>query len=618
KKIQKIKKFTKADDELLDNIQSDIREECLNNDLIQVFFNFEKNKDFGNPFYPIIKQLLFSEDEIIKEIIEEVEDRGETKIEAEGREILEDFNNMPANEKAEKAHTWAEFVTQRTMGEYDLTQIFAHSFSLAQGWLQLLKSDKYYEFIAKAEKGFNENFRKGYVVLRAIAIESRKQSGLIAYKQIMQSKILSDFFCRDQKEEKKRLVGYIRELLASDNDIVRNIIKQVDANPKEWISGQAAQLLEAFNANQAYEDYDKVHTWAELAAIQTTGAYDLYQLLVHIINAAYLNMEALEKLSPEDKYYAETREALEKTLRNGYIILRAIEIASRDFVDFQDRSDVARINDVDFKEMRDFGDKDKYILKKLKERENIIVKRQLQPGKNASIYVAEHPGFGEVIIKILPYEIGLNYGVEERFEIASYFAKAYKSLSPFTNVLKFISFEKIGSAVIIEEFIEEFTREQMKAILTREGIKDSGVVEKTLRYIELESLLRIWLKSFELDKYKGLVIRDIMPQDIRYVKINGQWMAKFLDSEERGFFTTLEKVIAFYSQWEEDYDKGMIAELVSSFFHKEEFRQIIELEKITGNHDVDEFLGRILDPKLQDDFTSSFSQKAVESINCSI
>ncbi len=179
KDVAKHRKFrfvdfrAKTADELLDNSQSNIKERLLSNDLIQIFFKFEKNKAFGNPFYPSIKKILNREDKIIKEVIGEVEAMREIQVEAEGKEILEDFNNMPANEKAEKVHTWTEFVEQPTMGEYDLTQIFAYSINMAQGWLQLLELDADYEFIAKAKKGFRENFRKGYVVLRAIEIESR-------------------------------------------------------------------------------------------------------------------------------------------------------------------------------------------------------------------------------------------------------------------------------------------------------------------------------------------------------------------------------------------------------------------------------------------------------------
>lgn len=163
----------KTDVELLDDFQRNIKERLLNNDLIQVFFKFEENKSLGKPFYPRIEELLNREDEIIKEVIKEVEGMGERRIAAEGREILEDFNNMPVNAEAEKVHTWTEFVGQPTMGEYDLTQIFAHSIDLARNWLGLLELEDSYKYIAKMEKGFRENFRKGYVVLRAIEIESK-------------------------------------------------------------------------------------------------------------------------------------------------------------------------------------------------------------------------------------------------------------------------------------------------------------------------------------------------------------------------------------------------------------------------------------------------------------
>ncbi|MCK5342078.1 MAG: hypothetical protein KAR20_01670, partial [Candidatus Heimdallarchaeota archaeon] len=101
-----------------------------------------------------------------------------------------------------------------------------------------------------------------------------------------------------------------------------------DAHSEDWIAGQGAELFKQFNANPENKDYKKVTTWAELAAIKTTGTYDLYQLLTHSINAAYDYMQIFEKLPPEDEDYEKVRELLEATLNDGYIILRSIEIES--------------------------------------------------------------------------------------------------------------------------------------------------------------------------------------------------------------------------------------------------------------------------------------------------
>ncbi len=211
KDVAKHRKFrfvdfrAETEKELFDNSENDIIKRLLNNDLINVFVRFEKNKTFGKPFYPIIKQILHREDEIIKEVIKEVEGMGEARIEAEGREILEDFNSLPVNAEAKKVHSWAEFVELPTRGEYDLTQMFAHSISVAQGWLQLLGSDEYDKFVDKIKKEFKRNFRKGYIVLRSIEIESRKYAAEAKTHEFLVDKTLPDVMLKKIDERQANL-----------------------------------------------------------------------------------------------------------------------------------------------------------------------------------------------------------------------------------------------------------------------------------------------------------------------------------------------------------------------------------------------------------------------------
>jgi len=182
KEVAKQRKFRffdfsgKENAKSLENSHDDIQERLLNNDLIQAFFKLEENKPLGRPFFPIIKDLISKKESIVREVIDEIETMGEDQIEAEGREILDDFNNMPVNKMEKKVHTWTEFVEKPTIGEYDLTQIFAHNINIALNWLQLLKSKGSEELINRAEKGFKDNFREGYIVLKAIEIEANKNS----------------------------------------------------------------------------------------------------------------------------------------------------------------------------------------------------------------------------------------------------------------------------------------------------------------------------------------------------------------------------------------------------------------------------------------------------------
>ncbi len=247
----------KENNKLSGNSGDDIRGRILNNDLINIFFQFEKDKTFGKPFYPIIKQLLYSEDKIIKQVVGEVEGMGEARIEAEGREILEDFNALPVNANAEKVSTWAKFVEQPTMGEYDLTQIFAHSISVALGWLQLLESDEDDEFLAKAKKGFRENFRKGYIVLRAIEIESRKYAAQTKRHRFSVDKVLPEVILKKIDEGPANLQA---DLLGVELETrhISILDDATDVNSKYVYSAACANNIEImlFGRQMWYSDQD--------------------------------------------------------------------------------------------------------------------------------------------------------------------------------------------------------------------------------------------------------------------------------------------------------------------------------------------------------------------------
>ncbi|OQX86680.1 MAG: hypothetical protein B6D55_05500, partial [Candidatus Omnitrophica bacterium 4484_70.2] len=75
------------------------------------------------------------------------------------------------------------------------------------------------------------------------------------------------------------------------------------------------------------------------------------------------------------------------------------------------------------------------------ERKRISILERLGEGKNAFVYLVKHPSYGRVVAKILPNEIGIHYGVEERFKIAQYFYKKLGKYSYSPQPFKLISLE---------------------------------------------------------------------------------------------------------------------------------------------------------------------------------
>ncbi|HEC69242.1 MAG TPA: methyltransferase domain-containing protein, partial [Candidatus Omnitrophica bacterium] len=189
---------------------------------------------------------------------------------------------------------------------------------------------------------------------------------------------------------------------------------------------------------------------------------------------------------------------------------------------------------------------DSFIRERL-EREGIIILERLSEGENASVYLAQYFSYEKVVAKVLPYEVGIHYGVEERFKIAQYFYKKLGKHSYFPRPFKLISLEG-GKVVLIEEMIEGKSRGEMEELLS----------SAELQFLEVYSLVDIWLESFSLEGFEGLVIRDVTPSDLRFVKIEGKWRIKFLDLEERNYFPKLEDMIKFYSLEEYDYPPDLL------------------------------------------------------------
>ncbi|MCK5590761.1 MAG: hypothetical protein KAI72_02275, partial [Candidatus Pacebacteria bacterium] len=160
----------------------------------------------------------------------------------------------------------------------------------------------------------------------------KKQDRKIACHNILGSKILSDFFTRDQLKGKvkgnRHLAYFIRRLLITNNKTIINVMEKVDVHSEDWITEQNKKLLKKFNAHSENKGSKKADTWTDLADTPTSGLGDLYKLLAHSIGTAYNYMGVFMKLPQENEEYEKVRELLEKTLNDAYINLRSIEIES--------------------------------------------------------------------------------------------------------------------------------------------------------------------------------------------------------------------------------------------------------------------------------------------------
>ncbi|MBU0634655.1 MAG: class I SAM-dependent methyltransferase [Candidatus Omnitrophica bacterium] len=136
----------------------------LDNELIKIFFERDE-ETISVSYRSIIETILLSPNESVRKIIFEIEQMPESQIEAEGKNILEDFGRLPVHDNIGKAKNWHEFVNVSTVGRYDLSQLFSQNFSNAQG---------YFELGDFGNEDFKASFRQGYILLRAIEIASRQ------------------------------------------------------------------------------------------------------------------------------------------------------------------------------------------------------------------------------------------------------------------------------------------------------------------------------------------------------------------------------------------------------------------------------------------------------------
>ncbi len=204
----------------------------------------------------------------------------------------------------------------------------------------------------------------------------------------------------------------------------------------------------------------------------------------------------------------------------------------------------------------------------------------LEGGKRAVVYSVRHSVYGRAIVKIVTMEIGIEYGTSELFVILDHYRKRFKDLSPFPAPYELIFLPKLGLAVIVQEMLEEYTRDDMMDMLEERGLSSSEALSM-IREWEMRSLARIWRESFRLPGFEGMCVDDIVSQDVRYIRSNGEWVAKFVDLEERKFYPNPADFVYFYTQTSYEYE---FSQVISALMDEADStaRQVIE-RKITAS-----------------------------------
>ncbi|MDD5746551.1 MAG: hypothetical protein PHO30_04725 [Candidatus Omnitrophica bacterium] len=203
------------------------------------------------------------------------------------------------------------------------------------------------------------------------------------------------------------------------------------------------------------------------------------------------------------------------------------------------------------------------------------VLEQWEGGKQALPYLVEYQG-GPAILKILPLETGIRYGTAERVELMQSMYQYFEERSPLARPYAYIEFPDLGHGVIIEEVLGGQDSDPDYDDWSQESAKMNARERADFfRALEIKSLLRIWWASRDTASYPGAVIEDLVLDDIRYLKINGEWVAKFVDGEERSYFSHPADMAYFYSQIEQGYSPELIARTLITIAGKTGFADLI-------------------------------------------
>ena len=110
-------------------------------------------------------------DTLIDDVLSEALSLPDESVRAEGLRVLTGYNNMEAYERYPKAGSFSELARRETVGEYDLTDLFAHTIGVSSAVVPLLRSRP---GNPQFRERLQRNFRDTVLILRAIDLEARE------------------------------------------------------------------------------------------------------------------------------------------------------------------------------------------------------------------------------------------------------------------------------------------------------------------------------------------------------------------------------------------------------------------------------------------------------------
>ncbi len=145
-----------------------IKDSILYNPLIQKFFSFsEEQVHRKTPWSYVLYDILHSDNAFLDEVIKEMELKGEDWIVQQAEIIRETHSSRSsyADTSTDTGGSWTAFINKTDDFEsYNLAHLLAHSIGYVKNYIEIDEE-------ARAE----EFFKTGYIILRAIDIESRNQ-----------------------------------------------------------------------------------------------------------------------------------------------------------------------------------------------------------------------------------------------------------------------------------------------------------------------------------------------------------------------------------------------------------------------------------------------------------
>ncbi|MFH2145458.1 MAG: class I SAM-dependent methyltransferase, partial [Candidatus Omnitrophota bacterium] len=151
-------------------------------------------------------------------------------------------------------------------------------------------------------------------------LEQARLLVLPAYiRRVLDNELINIFFERDEETISISYRSIIETILLHSNESVQKIIFEIEQMPESQIEAEGKSILEDFGRLPVHDNIDKAKNWHEFVTIPAVGGYNLWHLFAQNFNSAYGYFQSSD-FGNED---------FKASFRQGYILLRAIEIASR-------------------------------------------------------------------------------------------------------------------------------------------------------------------------------------------------------------------------------------------------------------------------------------------------